>query len=85
MTAAVVGVILNLALLFALHVLFAQLRPVAAVGLKMDLPVWATLDMTALALISLAIVAVFLPELGAVTVLALSALAGLVLRLAGVV
>lgn len=39
-TAAVVGVILNLALWFGLHVLFGQLRPVTSLGLDMDLPVW---------------------------------------------
>ncbi|MFN3276242.1 MAG: chromate efflux transporter [Paracoccus sp. (in: a-proteobacteria)] len=82
-TAAVVGVILNLALWFGLHVLFARLRPVSAMGLNMDLPVWGTLDVAALALVVAAMVAVFRFRLGAVTVLAGCAVAGLVLRLAG--
>ncbi len=83
-TAAVVGVILNLAVWFGLHVLFGQLRPFAAWGLDLDLPVWRTLDPAALVLVVAAIIAVFRFRLGAVTVLAGCALAGLALRLAGV-
>ena len=84
-TAAVVGVILNLALWFGLHVLFGQLRPVTSLGLDMDLPVWGTLDVAALALVIVAILAVFRLKLGAVTVLAICAFGGLALRLAGIV
>ncbi|MFN4060348.1 MAG: chromate efflux transporter [Paracoccus hibiscisoli] len=83
-TAAVVGVILNLALWFALHVLFGQLRRVTAMGLDLELPVWSTLDLAALVLVAGAMVGVFALRLGAVTVLAACALAGLGLRLAGV-
>ncbi|ODT58140.1 MULTISPECIES: chromate transporter [Paracoccus] len=83
-TAAVVGVILNLALWFALHVLFGQLRRVTAMGLDLELPVWSTLDLAALVLVAGAIIGVFTLRLGAVTVLAACALAGLGLRLAGV-
>lgn len=82
-TAAVVGVILNLAVWFGLHVLFGELRPVAAMGLDLDLPVWSTLDVAALVLVVAAVIAVFRFRLGAVTVLAGCAVAGLVLRLAG--
>ncbi len=49
-TAAVVGVILNLALWFALHVVFAQVDD-TRFG---PLPVWATLDAIALGLVALA-------------------------------
>ncbi|WP_405401747.1 chromate efflux transporter [Paracoccus sp. Ld10] len=84
-TAAVVGVIGNLALWFGLHVLFDRLRPVTAMGLDLDLPVWGTLDPVALVLILAAMVAVFRLRMGTVPVLAVCALAGLVLRLAGVV
>lgn len=83
-TAAVVGVILNLAVWFGLHVLFAQVRAFMAMGLDLDLPVWTTLDAAALVLVAAAMVAVFRFRLGAVTVLAGCALAGLALRLAGV-
>src|ERR1700732_3993983 len=37
-TAAVVGVILNLAIWFALHAVFRQLTPLRAYGLKFDMP-----------------------------------------------
>ena len=43
-TAAVVGVILNLAVWFALHVFFAEVGQVEAAGLKLWVPEWATLD-----------------------------------------
>ncbi|MEQ5795175.1 chromate efflux transporter [Paracoccus sp. NFXS7] len=84
-TAAVVGVILNLALWFGLHVLFDRLRPVAAMGLDLDLPVWRTLNPAALVLILAAMIAVFRLRAGTVPVLAGCALAGLALHLAGIV
>ncbi|WP_373947099.1 chromate efflux transporter [Paracoccus marcusii] len=84
-TAAVVGVILNLALWFGLHVLFDRLRPVAAMGLDLDLPVWRTLDPAALVLILAAMIAVFRLRAGTVPVLAGCALTGLALHLAGIV
>ncbi|TYP65756.1 chromate transporter [Stutzerimonas stutzeri] len=84
-TAAVVGVILNLALWFGLHVLFDRLRPVAAMGLDLDLPVCRTLDPAALVLILAAMIAVFRLRAGTVPVLAGCALAGLALHLAGIV
>lgn len=84
-TAAVVGVIGNLAVWFGLHVLFGQLRPVAALGLDLDVPVWRTLDPAALVLAVAAMVAVFGFRLGAAAVLAGCAMAGLALRLAGIV
>jgi len=83
-TAAVVGVIGNLAVWFGLHVLFGQLRTLTAWGLALDWPVWRTLDPAALLLVVAAMIAVFRFRLGAVAVLAGCALAGLVLRLAGI-
>lgn len=82
-TAAVVGVILNLAVWFALHVVFDELRRFVALGLTLDLPVWTTLDLAAAALVLSAFLAVFRFRLGPVTVLAGCALAGLALNLAG--
>src|SRR3546814_1679460 len=43
-TAAVVGVILNLAVWFALHVLFRQMQPLTLGPLHWDLPVLSSLD-----------------------------------------
>jgi chromate transporter len=82
-TAAVVGVILNLAIWFAVHVIFAEVRPVTAGPLAFDLPVLASVDWAALALSVLALYAVFRLKLGMVQVLAGAALAGLALYLIG--
>ena len=49
-TAAVVGVVLNLAVWFALHTLFHQVRALPIAGRTLDVPVLSTLDPAALAL-----------------------------------
>ena len=49
-TAAVVGVILNLSIWFALHTVFRQTSPVRSFGLSFDMPVWSSVDVAALAL-----------------------------------
>ncbi|MGZ8335172.1 MAG: chromate efflux transporter [Allosphingosinicella sp.] len=76
-TAAVVGVVLNLALWFALHTLFAELRPARAGPLSLDLPVPASLSPGALALTLVALVAIFRFRAGPIAVLAGCGLAGL--------
>ncbi len=81
-TAAVVGVIANLSLWFALHVLFAELRPWAGWGMQIDVPMPASLDPAALVLTVGALVAVLRLKLGMPVVLAGSALAGIAWRLA---
>lgn len=58
-TAAVVGVILNLGTWFGLHVLFAETRRIDAGWLDMEVPVIASLQWPALMLSALALVAVF--------------------------
>ncbi len=58
-TAAVVGVILNLAVWFALHVIFARVEPRSVFGLALDVPVLASLDVAALVLTAGAVFAVF--------------------------
>jgi len=80
-TAAVVGVILNLAVWFGLHVVFDEVRQISAFGLALDVPVWSTLNIVAAVLVLANLIAVFRFRLGPVTVLCGSALAGLVLRL----
>lgn len=49
-TAAIVGVILNLALWFSLHSLFASQQQHQVSGFNVELPVWASIDLTAVAL-----------------------------------
>ncbi len=75
-TAAVVGVILNLAIWFALHVLFRQLVPWSGAGIRVDLPVWSSVDLPALALTLAAILAIFRLRAPMLAVLLASALAG---------
>jgi chromate transporter len=80
-TAAVVGVILNLAVWFALHTLFGEVREWRGAGLAVDLPIWPTLNLPALLLSLAALVAVFRFRAGPLPVLAACAAAGLLYRL----
>jgi chromate transporter len=84
-TAAVVGVILNLAVWFALHTVFAEVHPVAAGPFRFDVPVLASLNPWALALSLAALVAVFRFRVGLIPTLAACSAAGILLHLTGVV
>ena len=84
-TAAVVGVILNLSIWFALHTLFRDTVPVHAFPLNFDMPVLSSVDIPALVLSIAAATAIFRFKLGMLTVLAGSCAAGVALRLAGVI
>ncbi len=68
-TAAVVGVILNLAVWFGLHVLFQEVRTVELGPARLDVPVLKTLDLPALVLTALAVFAVFRLRIGMIPVL----------------
>jgi chromate transporter len=76
-TAAVVGVILNLSLWFALHVLFGSVTATWHGPLQIWTPELASLNVEALALACLAAVLLFGLRLGIATTLALSAGAAL--------
>jgi len=82
-TAAVVGVIANLALWFALRVVFARVETVHLGPLTLGVPEAASLDVAALLLALVAAVCVFRLRLGVVPTLGVAALAGLGLRLLG--
>ncbi|WP_407189474.1 chromate efflux transporter [Bradyrhizobium centrosematis] len=84
-TAAVVGVILNLSIWFALHTLFRETVPVRVFPLNFDMPVLRSVDVPALLLAIAAATAIFRFKLGMLTVLAGSCAAGVALRLAGVI
>jgi chromate transporter len=84
-TAAVVGVILNLSIWFALHTVFRETAPVRSSGLSFDMPILSSIDVPALALAIAAAAAVFRFKLGMLTVLAGSCAAGVALRLIGVI
>jgi len=75
-TAAVVGVILNLAVWFGLHVLFATLRPVHFLGATVDVPVLASANLPSIVLAAAAAIAVFRFKFGMVPVLLASSLTG---------
>ncbi len=77
-TAAVVGVILNLAVWFGLQVLFAVLRPAHLLGATIDVPVLASANIPSIVLAASAAVAVFRFKYGMVPVLLASSLAGVV-------
>lgn len=80
-TAAVVGVIANLAFWFGLRVIFAEVRRVPFGPAAIDVPVWATVQPAALGLALLAAVLLFGLKWGLARVLAVSAVAGLAVSL----
>jgi len=69
-SAAVVGVIANLALFFALHTLFDRTTRMASGPVSVELPVWSSLDVPALGIAMLAAVLVFRRRWGVPAVLA---------------
>jgi chromate transporter len=84
-TAAVVGVILNLALWFAIHTIFAVTIPVRVWPLTFDAPVLSSLNRWALILTVAAAVANFRLKWGMIPTLASSCAAGVVLHLVGAI
>ncbi len=76
-TAAVVGVILNLALWLALNALFDRVQTVRHGALVLHLPDWASLNPAAAAITLCAIMAVFVFRRGVFAVLAGASVAGL--------
>ncbi len=77
-TAAVVGVILNLSVWFALHVLFTTVTPVTYGPLKLWQPEWLTLDWRVAILSVLSAVLLLKRHWSVVRVLALAAAGGVI-------
>ncbi|MER8974169.1 MULTISPECIES: chromate efflux transporter [unclassified Mesorhizobium] len=75
-TAAVVGVVLNLAVWFALHVLFSELREVSWLGMTLDVPVFNSINLPSLVLTLGALLAVFRFKIGMIPVLATCSILG---------
>jgi chromate transporter len=75
-TAAVVGVILNLAVWFSLHTLFGQVIERHAYGLTASVPVLDTLNVPALVLSLAAVIAMFRFKIGMLPTLAACSAAG---------
>jgi chromate transporter len=84
-TAAVVGVILNLSIWFALHTLFRETTAVRSFPLSFDVPVLSSVDFPALVLSVAAATAIFRLNIGMLWVLAGSCAAGVALRLIGII
>lgn len=84
-TAAVVGVILNLAVWFGMHVLFEEIHVFTGVGMKMDIPILTSVTPAAALLTLAALIAVFYARVGIFAVLGGSAAAGIGLHALGLV
>jgi chromate transporter len=80
-TAAVVGVILNLAVWFALHVLFREVEEVSVGGLPLDVPVLSSINVPSLILTLGAMLAVFRFKIGMIPVIGACCAIGIVLYL----
>ncbi|MBY0611000.1 MAG: chromate efflux transporter [Beijerinckiaceae bacterium] len=83
-TAAVVGVVLNLALWFSIHALFRQTFAVRTGLLSFDVPVLNSLNLSAGLLSLAAIVAIFRFRMGVLSLLAVCSAVGVALQLSGV-
>ncbi|MBA5802885.1 chromate efflux transporter [Rhizobium changzhiense] len=81
-TAAVVGVILNLAIWFALHTLFAEVATVQLGGLRLDIPVLQSAVPAAMALSAAAAIAIFRFKASVIATLLACAAAGMLWTLA---
>lgn len=84
-TAAVVGVILNLAIWFGIHTIFRDVRPVEWGIFNFDAPVWGSVNLWALLLSAAAIVAMFRLHVGMLPTLAATSAAGIALYATGII
>jgi len=75
-TAAVVGVILNLAVWFGLHVVFAHVGETHVAGLRLLIPDWGTLNIVSLLLTASALIAMLRFKVGMIPTLATTAALG---------
>lgn len=77
-TAAVVGVVLNLAVWFSLHTMFGSVDEIHVLGMRLLVPAWSTLDVVSALIATASFVAMFRFKLGMITTLAGSVLIGAV-------
>jgi chromate transporter len=82
-TAAVVGVILNLAIWFGLHTLFGQVDERHVFGMMLHVPILSTLSVASLVLSVAAMLALFRFKLGMIPTLIGCSMAGMVIYLVG--
>jgi chromate transporter len=79
-TAAVVGVIANLAVTFAVQALFDRVREVETIGGSIPVPVWSSLDVFALVVAAVSFVGLWRFRWKILLVIPASALAGLIVN-----
>jgi chromate transporter len=85
-TAAVLGVIANLALWFALHVVFGTVDELhLPLGVELPLPAWSSFQTAAALMCILATVALLQFKIGVISLILGSAVCGVALRIAGLV
>ena len=80
-----VGVILNLAIWFAVHTVFAAVRPLRFGPVAFDAPVLASVRVWALVLAAAAIAAMFRLKVGMIPTLLACSAAGVALHLVGAI
>ncbi len=80
-TAAVVGVVLNLAIWFAIHTLFDETGEFQRLGINVDVPVWREIDLPAMAIGVIAAVLLFRFRIGMLATLLICAAGGLIWKL----
>ena len=79
-TAAVVGVILNLSIWFSLHTIFGSVTEGQTWGIRFLVPDWTTIDLVALTIAGLAMLAIFRFKIGMIPVLLTCASVGIIYR-----
>jgi chromate transporter len=84
-TAAVVGVILNLAIWFALHTWFREAWHLQSFGFSFDIPVIGTFEPWSILLSVAAMIAIFRFKAGMIPTLLACSAAGVLLHLTGIV
>jgi chromate transporter len=83
-TAAVLGVIANLAIWFALHVVFGEVAVLPlALGAEVPLPVWSSFQVAAALMCIVATIALLRFKVGVIALVLGSAACGVALRLCG--
>ncbi len=80
-TAAVVGVVLNLAIWFVLHTVFGSIRDLYFLGIHLQIPVWHTADIPSLCIAIVAMLALFRFKLGMITTIAVCVGLGILYQL----
>jgi chromate transporter len=83
-TAAVVGVILNLAVWFALHALFGRVEERRSALGVLEVPAWATVNVAAVVLTLAAAIAIFRFRVSMLATLGACGAIGIALRLSGI-